>query len=252
MTVGAVLAVGLVACAPDPEDYVRPVDASASPSATDASPTPTPSKTPIGLGVIASGEFAALEGGMSGTVEVSARAGSRTTFAISGLKGAPKDAVVLLMPGSQSSSICADVDAVNYGPVSYVPDGSDRPLDTTKPFEDPTIWHRVVLAVPGGDASGCTLEIVAEATLDWRVESPRAYLADIVDGGAVPGATGGVTVADGKVYAYKVAPGDNLSLIADRFGVKPSDIQRLNPFRTDPLSENLYADEILNLSLDLR
>ena len=242
----------LVACAPDPEDFVRPVDASPSPSATEASPTPTPTKTPIGLGIVASGQFASLEGGVSGKVEVSARAGSRTTFAISGLKGAPKDASVLLLPGSQASSICADDNAVDYGPVSYVPDGSDRPLDTSKPFEDATMWHRVVLAVPGGDASSCTLEIVAEATLNWAIESPRAYLADIVDGGSQPGATGGVTASDGKVYAYKVAPGDNLSLIADRFDVKPSDIQRLNPFRKDPLSENLYADEILNLSLDLR
>lgn len=246
------LAAGLVGCAPDPEDYVRQPSASASPSATEAASTPAPTKSPIGLGVIASGQFAGIDGGISGTVEVSARAGSRTTFAISDLTGAPKDAEVLLLPGSQSSSICADDDAVNYGPVSYVPDGSDRPLDTTKPFEDPTIWHRIVLAVPGGDASECTLEIVAEATLDWQAESPRAYLADIVDGGAEPGATGGVTLADGKVYAYKVAPGDILSIVADRFGVKPSDIQRLNPFRDDPLSEDLYADEILNLSLELR
>lgn len=250
--VSLTLVFGLVACAPEPSDFVRPGEASASPTSTASTPEPTPTASPLPTGILAVGEFAALDGGIRGTVEVRAKSGNRTTFATSDLEGAPKGASVVLMPGSLATSLCADGNVVDYGPVSYVPDGSDRPLETTKPFDDPTMWQRVVLAVPGGSGSDCTLEIVAEATLEWGIESRRAYLADIVDGGEQPGATGGVTTADGTLYAYKVAPGDILSIVADRFDVKPSDIQALNPFRDDPLSEDLYADEILNLSLDQR
>jgi len=256
----AVIVLVLSACAPEPGGARPSRQGAAStdptPSAS-ASATPSATTSPFPKGVIARGAFAATEtgaaDGITGEVEVLEHPDDRVTFRVVGLQGTPDDAAVLLQPGSRVGSVCADEDVVDYGPVSYVPDGSERPVALEPPFADPTIWKAVVLAVPDDpEGAGCVRTIVAAAPLEWGIEPQRAELADLVDGGPRPGAEGGVSTAGGRIYAYLVAPGDVLSLVAERFGVRNADILALNPFRADPLETGLYADEVLNLSLDLR
>lgn len=244
-------ATALVACAPEPGGSARPTR-DAPPT---ASPTPvaSPTPSPFPEGVIGRGAFASPDGAVSGSLEVLEHDDDRVTFRISDLEGVPDDASVLLRPGSQERSSCADVDVVDYGPVSYVPDGSQRPVDLARPFNDPTVWKAVVVAVPGDpQGEGCTLTVIAAAPIEWGIEPLRPELAVVSDGGERPGAEGGVSTAGGRIYAYLVAPGDVLSIVAERFGMRVADVLALNPFRADPLDTGLYADEVLNLSLDLR
>jgi LysM repeat protein len=113
---------------------------------------------------------------------------------------------------------------------------------------DPSFYHRALLTVgtDGADPHGCVLTVVAIAPLKWTVPDTRPDLQPR-DSGTRDGATGKVTMTEGKPVSYAVAPGDTLTSIGQRFGITVNDIFFLNPLRKKAQDPMAYAYEKLNL-----
>lgn len=107
-------------------------------------------------------------------------------------------------------------------------------LDFAPALADPSYAHSVFinhvdLDDPGGGCPWGTVPVGAAAELSWTIGDLRPDL-EVVDAGRAEHATGEVTLADdGGPLRYLIAPGDLYADIAARFGLRPEDLDYLNP-----------------------
>lgn len=88
--------------------------------------------------------------------------------------------------------------------------------------------------------------VLAAADLTWTIPNPYPDLRVTV-GKDRPGAYGIVTEADGSPAGYLVAHGDELSTVAERFGITPAEVQWLNPYLETRADDWLLEGNTLNL-----
>lgn len=88
--------------------------------------------------------------------------------------------------------------------------------------------------------------VLAAADLTWKIPNPYPDLRVTV-GTDRPGAYGIVTEADGSPAGYLVAHGDELSTVAERFGITPAEVQWLNPYLEPRADDWLLEGNTLNL-----
>lgn len=88
--------------------------------------------------------------------------------------------------------------------------------------------------------------VLAAADLTWRIPNPYPGLRVTV-GEDRPGAYGIVTDVDGRPANYLVAHGDELSTVAERFGVTPAQVQWMNPYTEQRDDDWLLEGSTLNL-----
>ncbi|WP_146244757.1 LysM peptidoglycan-binding domain-containing protein [Curtobacterium sp. MCPF17_051] len=88
--------------------------------------------------------------------------------------------------------------------------------------------------------------VLAAADLTWKIPSPYPDLRVAV-GKDRPGAYGIVTDVDGRPANYLVAHGDELSTVAERFGVTPAQVQWMNPYMEQRADDWLLEGSTLNI-----
>jgi hypothetical protein len=88
--------------------------------------------------------------------------------------------------------------------------------------------------------------VLAAADLTWHIPNPYPDLRVTV-GKDRPGAYGIVTDVDGRPANYLVAHGDELSTVAERFGVTPAQVQWMNPFMEQRDDDWLLEGSTLNI-----
>lgn len=108
---------------------------------------------------------------------------------------------------------------------------------------DPSYFQTVALTRNSDGTSRCKNEVVATASIQWRMPNTHPSL-QIVDKGPSAGATGEVQDSGGVPAAYIVASGDTLFDIASRLGITVDDLAYLNPVLQTPI----VAGQTLNLS----
>lgn len=240
---GAIMAVGLR----DQPDVVG------QPPSTSPSPANTATPTPILKGVIGTGQFVSDDGTASGRVEVHAD-GATADFVLSDLDlgGTYENVSSNLVLGSRASNRCADA-GFSFGDFTGTSTTFTAPVDWVS--GDWTAVAQVLIATHGvrAENDGCSNRILLRAVIEWTVESPLAYLADVSDEGARTGARGEVLTEPNGQRVYVVAPNDQLDDVAARFGLTREELFALNPGRLpSPRDVSLYIDEKLNLDLEFR
>ncbi|MFK4484609.1 hypothetical protein ABH929_003388 [Curtobacterium sp. AB7] len=88
--------------------------------------------------------------------------------------------------------------------------------------------------------------VLAASALDWKIPNPYPDLRVTV-GKDRPGAYGIVTDSDGSPADYLVAHGDELTTVAQRFGITPAEVQWLNPYLETRADDWLLEGSTLNL-----
>ncbi|MBF4607748.1 LysM peptidoglycan-binding domain-containing protein [Curtobacterium sp. VKM Ac-1393] len=88
--------------------------------------------------------------------------------------------------------------------------------------------------------------VLAVGALDWKIPNPYPDMR-ITVGKDRPGAYGIVTDADGRPADYLVAHGDELTTVAQRFGITPAEVQWLNPYMETRADDWLLEGSTLNL-----
>lgn len=88
--------------------------------------------------------------------------------------------------------------------------------------------------------------VLAAGALEWKIPNPYPDLR-ITVGKDRPGAYGIVTDADGRPADYLVAHGDELTTVAQRFGITPAEVQWLNPYMETRADDWLLEGSTLNL-----
>lgn len=88
--------------------------------------------------------------------------------------------------------------------------------------------------------------VLAAADLAWKIPNPYPDLRVTV-GKDRPGAYGIVTDVDGRPANYLVAHGDELSTVAERFGITPAQVQWMNPFMEQRDDDWLLEGSTLNI-----
>ncbi len=88
--------------------------------------------------------------------------------------------------------------------------------------------------------------VLAAGALEWKIPNPYPDLR-ITVGKDRPGAYGIVTGADGRPADYQVAHGDELTTVAQRFGITPAEVQWLNPYMETRADDWLLEGSTLNL-----
>ncbi|UWD82149.1 hypothetical protein NY057_15240 [Curtobacterium flaccumfaciens] len=88
--------------------------------------------------------------------------------------------------------------------------------------------------------------VLAAADLTWKIPNPYPDLRVTV-GKDRPGAYGIVTDLDGRPANYLVAHGDELSTVAERFGVTPAQVQWMNPYTEQRDDDWLLEGSTLNV-----
>lgn len=236
----------LAGCVADP-DSTAPRPSSATPSASVA-PSPTPLPATPADGLWASGSFASPA---AGDVTITGENGSTSKgiveiAGLSGVRGA-NAGVQLVAASGVIANGCLTGHALDIGTAALGTSLQSPAFSLAEP--DPTQWRRIVLT---DTSDPSCVRILASADLTWRVAPFRPRLEAITDTGAARGAMGPVSQVGGAVYSYQVVRGDNLRAIGNRFGIGESDLRYLNPFRAWTSPDAIYADEVLNLSLDAR
>lgn len=280
--VGGCLALGLLAgCVPEPAPEVSS-DASDAPS---ASPSPTPSELPdrapdgiLGQGTLVGSGSGAGSASEVARIRVEEVSSSAADIVVDG--ALPTGVELVMVPQSQRGTDCvvgpyARIGATSGAAASPAPSASpggttgaasgvelppgwpaevpavegDRVvLPLTGAFGDPTMWAGLALVEPVRAGQECA-EVEASAELTWNVRPFRPRLAELVDGGARPGADGDLATSGDTLLSYRIAPGDSLIAIGERFDVDQTDLRYLNPFREWDGEATIYVDEVLNLSL---
>jgi hypothetical protein len=194
------------------------------------------------------------DGTVSGRVEVLAD-GATADFVLSDLNlgGKYENVSPNLVLGSSADNRCADAAVFSFGNFTGTSTTFTAPADWVS--GDWTAVAQVLIATSGmpDDNDGCYNRILLRAVIEWTVESPLAYLADVSDEGTRGGARGVVLTEASGQRVYVVAPNDQLDDVAARFGLTREELFALNPGRVpSPLDETLYIDEKLNLDLDFR
>lgn len=88
--------------------------------------------------------------------------------------------------------------------------------------------------------------VLAAADLTWKIPNPYPDLRVTV-GKDRPGAYGIVTDVDGRPANYLVAHGDELSTVAERFGITPEQVQWMNPLMEPRDDDWLLEGSTLNI-----
>ncbi|TBN56144.1 LysM domain-containing protein [Glaciihabitans arcticus] len=227
------------------------------------SPPPAPAETPeravsapepvvVPVGEVARGELVSPDGSTSGSITVNfdgdgyfARLEDYETTYTGALSLGFTDE--LLAPGDCAYEKYQTAFALG----SPWPDGEMR-LE----YADPSFFDTaVVIYYPTGSpiAGECWEKGAAWAELEWDLPDERPWLT-VTDGGVLEGAQGEVALTgSGEPLSYWTATGDQLSQIAQRFGITVADLVYLNPGRRLSLDPTMaYAEETLNLSKDAR
>jgi hypothetical protein len=134
------------------------------------------------------------------------------------------------------------------GPVTL-----QRPPFDGNDFGDLSFMTVLVLTPNDGSSNDdyCTPSKMGVARLTWQ--RPAAYRElRAVDHGRTEGAQGTLQLFRGRPEAYTVAPNDQLTEVARRFGLTAEQVLYLNPRRRHGTDPKLYVDETLNLDPDNR
>lgn len=142
---------------------------------------------------------------------------------------------------------------VDYGNITDYPTRV-FPIMNDLTHGDPSFLRTVVIRVHGDPAfpAICHVAVLSSTVLTWTLPDMRPGLV-VEDSGRTGGASGIVTIIDGKPRSYTVAPDDLSDEVAARLGITVPDLYFLNPTRMTPGGYRvLNAGEVLNLSKDHR
>jgi hypothetical protein len=229
-----------------------------------AAPAPSPTPTTRSVGqeeparveltegtVVATGALASVDGRTTGDVTITADGSRGFTISVTSLTTPATGEVVLNLSTEPftEEAYCAE----GFMMLAHPPITLARDMIINVGFADitrgnPDFLDTLVLTLNAIEPrTGCFYPVVATAPLTWTMPDPRPDIR-VVDSGETGGATGWVTVADGRPVSYMVARDDLLPEIAARFGLTVADLLYLNPARNtsgDPRSA--YVDEVFNL-----
>jgi len=116
-------------------------------------------------------------------------------------------------------------------------------------WENPSFLHDMdITDTSKNPTPSCINSLAAYAPLKWTIGDIRPDIS-VVDHGKRAGAEGTPVTVKGKPWTYQVVADDNLSSIAQRFGITVQDLFYLNPARSpSPEDPVAYTGETLNLS----
>jgi LysM domain len=219
----------------------------------DAGPRDNPAVTLSGT--IATGTLVSVQtsDAVSGTVAVTANPSNHAlTITLTGLTGNLSD---VSGAGLSAAVVKTGTNCTPYGltfSAGSLSTSANQNFtlasDHSPGWENPSFLHTLILTGTPGSTDNCASDLVAYAPLTWVVGDPRPDI-HVVDLGTRAGATGQVTEVGGKLGAYTVVTGDNLTSIAARFQLTLNDLFYLNPARApSPLRTVTQIGEVLNLS----
>jgi hypothetical protein len=225
-------------------------------------PSPTPTTRPVaqeeperdelaGGTVVATGALSSIDGLTTGDVTITADGSGGFVMGIAALATPATGEVVLNLstkPFTEEAYCAEGFMMLAHAPMVIAPDMTMNLgfADITR--GNPDFLDTLVLTLNAVEPrTGCFYPVVATAPLTWTLPDPRPDMR-VADSGETGGATGWVTVEDGRPVSYMVARDDLLPEIAARFGITVTDLLYLNPARNtsgDPRSA--YVDEVFNL-----
>lgn len=229
----------------------------AAPEAVVTPQSGAPATVVIPVGVVATGEFEALDGVTTGSV-VGTYDGVKIVFDFPDF--VTDDSVQVMFAFADAelgpSDCFFDRYQTAFGlPTPGVP--QSRPQFGPEIYSgDPSFFSTLaVLEYPTGPgvAGECVFRTMAITPIEWSLPDLRPDL-DVKDSGKSAGADGKVTVDEsGEPLTYVTKAGDTLPQIAERFGISADDLVYLNPCRPIVYEPTLaYANEVLNLSKERR